>query len=248
MYPPRPPYSAPRTREELAIATRGDPGPGLSGREPFMRSFWPPRGGSSDRAAPCRSLDPAALPALLRATHLFGLALGSAFGRLRESGATAARLFERAEESALLLRMVREAAGILGARWEKVFERHRPHYAPEQRFRILRIRSFLGLSQRETAEMFRVSTETIARWEMETTGADGEAPHPAPRPLVTPNPPVRRFADVVRAMVKTMELARAPPAVLSSDAEEPAHAGAPRTNRSEHTPFRRETPRSSLAG
>jgi hypothetical protein len=73
-----------------------------------MRSSRPPRGGS-----------PSALPALLRATHLFGLALGSAFGRLRESGATAARLFERAEESALLLRMTREAAGILGTRWDK---------------------------------------------------------------------------------------------------------------------------------
>src|SRR5450830_510646 len=158
-----------------------------------MHSSRPPRGASP----------PAALPALLRATHLFGLALGSAFGRLRESGATAARLFERAEESALLLRMTREAAGILGARWDKVPERHRPHYAPEQRFRILRIRSFLGLSQRETGEMFRVSTETIARGEMEATGADGEAP----RPLVAPNPPVRRFADVVRAVVKTMELA-----------------------------------------
>jgi putative transposase len=158
-----------------------------------MHSSRPPRGGSS----------PAALPALLRATHLLGLALGSALGRLRESGMTAARMFERAEESALLLRMMREAAGILGARWDKVPERHRPHYAPEQRFRILRIRSFLGLSQRETAEMFRVSTETIARWEMETTSPDGEAP----RPLVAPNPPVRRFADVVRAMVKTMELA-----------------------------------------
>ena len=162
-----------------------------------MHSSRPPRGGSS----------PAALPALLRASHLLGLALGSAFGRLRESGATAARLFERAEESALLLRMMRETAGILGARWDKVPERHRPHYVPEQRFRILRIRSFLGLSQRETAEMFRVSTETIARWEMETTRPDEEAPRHALRPLVAPNPPVRRFADVVRAVVKTMELA-----------------------------------------
>src|SRR5664280_3877936 len=158
-----------------------------------MHSSRPPRGGSS----------PAALPALLRASHLFGLALGSAFGRLRESGATAAKMFERAEEQALLLRMAREAAGILGARWDRVPERHRPHYSPEQRFRILRIRSFLGLSQRETAVMFRVSTETIARWEVETTSADGDAP----RPLVAPNPPVRRFADVVRAVVKTMELA-----------------------------------------
>src|SRR5450756_443971 len=158
-----------------------------------MHSSRPLRDGSS----------PAALPALLHASHLFGLALGSALGKLRESGATAARLFERAEESALLLRMMREAAGILGARWDKVPERHRPHYAPEQRFRILRIRSFLCLSQRETAEMFRVSTETIARWEIEATGADREVA----RPLVATDPPVRRFADVVRAVVKTMELA-----------------------------------------
>ncbi|HEY4912413.1 MAG TPA: hypothetical protein VIJ91_00640, partial [Candidatus Dormibacteraeota bacterium] len=111
-------------------------------------------------------------------------------------------MFEKAEEQALLLSVTREAAGILGARWDKVPERHRPHYAPEERFRILRIRSFLGLSQRETAEMFRVSTETIARWEVEA-GADREVA----RPLVATDPPVRRFADVVRAVVKTMELA-----------------------------------------
>src|SRR5664280_40753 len=163
-----------------------------TGRGPFMHSSRPPRGGSS----------PAALPALLRASHLFGLALGSALGKLRESGVTAARMFEKAEEQVLLLRMMRESAAILGTRWDKVPERHRPHYVPEQRFRILRIRSFLGLSQRETAEMFRVSTETIARWEMETTTAVGGIAHP----LVAPNPPVRRFADVVRAVVKTMEL------------------------------------------
>ena len=70
-----------------------------------MHSFRPIRDGSL----------PAALPALLSATHLLGLAFGSAFGRLRESGTTAARLFERAEESALLLRMMRESAEILGA-------------------------------------------------------------------------------------------------------------------------------------
>ena len=165
-----------------------------------MRSSRPPRGGL-----------PAAFPALLRATHLLGLALGSALGRLRDSGVTAARMFERAEEQALLLRMMREAAAILGVRWDKVPERQRPHYGPEQRFRILRIRSFLGLSQREAAAMFRVSVETIARWETEATRPEGEAPRPAPRPLVAPNSPVRRFADVVRALVKTMELGLAIP-------------------------------------
>jgi hypothetical protein len=160
-----------------------------------MHSSRTPQGGSC----------PAALPALLRASYLLGLALGSKLGKPRDSGVAAARMFERAEEQALLLRMTREAAGILGARWDKVPERQRLHYGPEQRFRILRIRSFLGLSQRETAAMFRVSVETIARWEMEAMSPDGDGP--APRPLVAPNPPVRRFADVVRAVVKTMELA-----------------------------------------
>jgi hypothetical protein len=63
-----------------------------------MRTSRPPRGGGL----------PAALPALLRATHLFGLLLGSALGRLRASGVTAARMFEKAEEQALLLRMTRD--------------------------------------------------------------------------------------------------------------------------------------------
>ena len=165
-----------------------------------MRSFW------SDRLVspgdPGRG-HPAALRALLHATQLLRLAVGVALGRLRESGATAARLFARAEENALLVRMAREAAEILGARWDKVSERHRPHYQPEQRFRILRIRNLLGLSQREAAQMFRVSAETIARWEADAAADDS----PAARPLVAPNPPVRRFADVVRATIKTMELA-----------------------------------------
>jgi Transposase len=107
---------------------------------PCMRSSRPPQGGTFGRPVPGAT----ALPALLRATHLLGLALGSALGRLRDSGVTAARMFEKAEQQALLLR-TREAAGILGARWDKVPERHRPYYAPEQRFRILRIRTFLGL-------------------------------------------------------------------------------------------------------
>ena len=49
-----------------------------------MRPFRPLRDGSP----------PAALPALLRATHLLGLALGSALGKLRDTGVTMARMFE----------------------------------------------------------------------------------------------------------------------------------------------------------
>ena len=126
-----------------------------------MRTSRPPRGGGL----------PAALPALLRATHFLGLALGAALGRLRDSGVTAAKMFERAEESALLLRMTREAAAILGARWDKLPERHRPHYVPEQRFRILRIRSFLGLSQPLVAG--RVKARWICRSSSTTSMRSG---------------------------------------------------------------------------
>lgn len=168
-----------------------------------MRRFWSRRAICPGDSGGGGSVDLTALPALRRATQLLGLALGSALGRLREAGATSAQLFARAEESALLLRMAREAAEILGARWDKVPERHRPHYQPEQRYRILRIRSLLGLSQRETARLFRVSIETIARWEADAAAGD----RPSSRPLVAPLPPVRRFADVVRVTVKTMELA-----------------------------------------
>ncbi len=167
----------------------------------LMRSLRSGRLESSPDS-PC-PVHPLALPAFRRATRLLGLALGSALSRLRESRMTVARLFARAEESALLLRMAREAAEILGARWDRVPERHRPHYHAEQHYRILRIRNLLGLSQRETAQMFRVSIETIARWEKNGTDTEGEV-H---RPLVVAIPPVRRFADVVRAMVKTMALA-----------------------------------------
>jgi hypothetical protein len=91
----------------------------LAPRGLFMPSFGPGRLGWSADLRGGGPVHPVALPALRRATRLFGLVLGSALGRLRESGATAVRLFARAEESALLLRMAREAAEILGARWDK---------------------------------------------------------------------------------------------------------------------------------
>src|ERR1035437_2883255 len=109
----------PESRPRFLSQSRSETGI-LSGRGPFMRSSRPPRGGSPGHAIGGRPLAPAALPALLRATHLSGLAPGSALGGLRESGVTAAKLFERAEESALLLRMTLEAAGILRARWNNM--------------------------------------------------------------------------------------------------------------------------------
>jgi len=64
-----------------------------------------------------------------------------------------------AQRIALLLRRAREATEILGARWDKIPERHRRHYRPEERFR---------------------SADSIAQWEVEA-GADREVALPRRR-------------------------------------------------------------------
>ena len=68
-----------------------------------MRTSRPQRGGSPGQAVGVGSPVLTALPALLCASHLLGLAFGSALGKLRDSGVTAAKMFERAEEQASAL-------------------------------------------------------------------------------------------------------------------------------------------------
>jgi transposase InsO family protein len=99
--------------------------------------------------------------------------------------------------------MFQEIGDILAARWDKIPDRRRPHYTPAQRYRILRVKTLLALSQQETARWFRVSRETVARWEEEATAS---AESETMGKLVLPEPPVRRYADVVRQLVHSMAL------------------------------------------
>lgn len=151
---------------------------------------------------PC--LEKVALRALRRATELLGLAIGTRLARMRESDLSHNRLGAKIEEQALLTSLLSETNRVLAERWEKIPDRHRPHYTPQLRYRILRLKGLLALSQPEAARMFAVSVHTIARWEAETeveseTGATGS--------LVRPQPPVRRYADVLRHLVQSMALA-----------------------------------------
>ena len=154
-----------------------------------------------------RSLDNLALRALVKATHLLGLALAERLRQYRDSGDTCLDRFAQLEEEALHAALLREAADILATRWDSLPERRRPHYSPEARFRILRIRALLGLSAYEAARIFRVSSGTILRWEREAQGAPDR---PTIGSLVKPTPPARRFADVVRQVVRTLTLAGFP--------------------------------------
>jgi len=103
-----------------------------------------------------------ALRAALTSAHLLGLAAGTHLRSLRNLGDPLAALQARIEEGEIKARLAWEAAEILAARFEKVPERHRPHFTPAQRFRILEIRSLLAWNAHQTARTFLLSANTLA--------------------------------------------------------------------------------------
>jgi transposase InsO family protein len=111
--------------------------------------------------------------------------------------------FAEGEVQALQARLYHETSEILAERWDKIPDRRRPQYRPELRYRILRLKKVLAWSRRETAAMFRVSVQTIARWERE---AEAHPEKQTVGSLVKPQPPTRRYADVVRHLIHTMAL------------------------------------------
>jgi hypothetical protein len=104
-----------------------------------------------------RSLDTLALRVLLKATELLGLALAERLRHYRDSGDACLDRFAQLKEESLHAALFRETADVLATRWDKLPERQRPHYSPEARFRILRIKALLALSAYEAARTFRVS-------------------------------------------------------------------------------------------
>jgi transposase InsO family protein len=151
-----------------------------------------------------RSLDTLALGALMKATHLLGLALAERLRQYREFGDPVLDRFAQAQEQHLHVALLRESLEIQGSRWDKIPERQRPHFTPEARWRILRLKMLLALSADETARTFRVSTTTILRWEQEALGAPERR---SVGSLLHPVAPVRRFADTARHVVHTLTLA-----------------------------------------
>lgn len=137
-------------------------------------------------------VDRAALRALLKAHRLLSLALAQRLAELRESNDPLQAACAEAQAGALLAHVLREALELLGDRMDKLPERRRPHYTPTQRFRILRLKALAGLSQEETARLVRVSTSTIARWEVEANPQSQTVGS-----TVTPVPPISRYNDTV---------------------------------------------------
>ena len=144
---------------------------------------------------------PVALRAFLKAHRLLGLALGAELAERRSATEPLQRVHAEAKLNDLLLRGFQEAVAILGEHIDKLHESRRPHYSPGHRFRILKLKSLLGLSQLETARLFRLSSATVARWEGELRRDPERTSIGA---LIQATPPVRRIADVVRHLVQSM--------------------------------------------
>jgi putative transposase len=150
-----------------------------------------------------RHLSQLALRAVLKANQLLGLTFGLQLAEKRDSGEPWQVAFAQCKEHDFLGLAFQEAADILGLRWDKVPDKRRPQYSPELRYRILRFKALLALSPEETARLFRLAPGTIARWERQPAGA---ADSQAEGSLVKPQPPVRRYADVLRQLIHTMRL------------------------------------------
>ena len=147
-----------------------------------------------------RGLDTIAMKALIKASELLGLALGIRLAELRDSEDPLQAAFADGQASFLLANCFQEVSELLAFRWDKLPDRQRPQYTPEQRFRILRLKKLSLWTQDETARRFRVSVQTVARWERESARSELSVA----RPRIRPNPPVRRYADVVRQLVHLM--------------------------------------------
>src|SRR5262245_47785265 len=91
------------------------------------------------------TLDTFVLPAVRKAASLFGLMVAYRIVDLRKSDDPLLAAESRIEEQDVLLNLSNETAEILAQRWEGIPMRRRPHYKPEVRFRILRVKHILGL-------------------------------------------------------------------------------------------------------
>ena len=147
-----------------------------------------------------RLLPAAALRTLLKAQELLGLALGLSFLEFRETHGKLGRSFVDRKLDAFSAQDALAIADILRARLGKLPERRRPHYNPRDRCKILELKARNGWSAAETARFFLLSPNTIYGWlaevnhDTETIGS-----------LVRPDPPVQRYADVVRELVRALD-------------------------------------------
>jgi transposase-like protein len=139
----------------------------------------------------------------LQAAEDLTLCSVAAWERLRSDGTTAEQLFAELQQTRFLLREARDQLEILRARMGREEPRHRRHYTPPLRFRILEYQRVYMLSVEETARRFCLTPQTIRNW-MHELGRQPDGTKTVGKKIVSV-PPIRRYSCAVRRLVQQMK-------------------------------------------
>jgi transposase InsO family protein len=148
-------------------------------------------------------LDAVARRALLQAIQDLTLCFVASWNELRQNGTTAEKLFADLAQTRFQLAELRDWAEILAACRAEIDPRRRNHYTPSLRFRILEHMRQYMLSIEQTAQRFVVTGQTVRNWLADLDRNSGDTT--IGKPLVSPEPPIRRFADGVRRLIQLMK-------------------------------------------
>ena len=138
--------------------------------------------------------------ATLRAVRILSRVLDAQLQRLRKSDDALVQALARIKELEAKNGVLTEMVETFQTRLRKLASKKRPHFSGPGRFKALEIRHLMGWSIEEAAAQFVVTPITFARWEdaadpvRQTVGPD-----------IRPDPPVRRYADVVRNLARFAE-------------------------------------------
>ena len=126
--------------------------------------------------------------ATLRAVRILGRALDAQLRCLRRSDDALSQALARIKELETRNGILTEMVETFQTRLRKIAPKKRPHYSGPARFKALQLRQAMGWSIEEAAAQFVVTPTR------QTVGPD-----------IQPDPPIRRYADVVRALVRLAE-------------------------------------------
>ena len=141
-----------------------------------------------------------AVGATLRAVRILSRVLDAQLQRLRQSDDALTQALARIKELEAKNGVLTEMVETFQTRLRKLASKKRPHFSGPGRFKALEIRHLMGWSIEEAAAQFVVTPITFARWEdaadpvRQTVGPD-----------IRPDPPLRRYADVVRTLARFAE-------------------------------------------
>jgi len=133
---------------------------------------------------------------VLHAISVASMAMTSAWSKASRS--TRQRALAEADQLRREIALLTAELELKDARWARLPARRRPFYGPIQRMRILELRAARGWSNKQVADRFMVTEETIASW-MRRLDEDGEAG------LVRLTEPVNRFPDFVAYLVRYLK-------------------------------------------